>query len=42
LKGEPDTGLADPFVFTPFTGRYYGIGPFTRKGFEIGKNLMKR
>jgi len=38
-KGEPDITKVDPFVFTPFSGGYYGIGNFVGKAFGIGREL---
>jgi flavin reductase (DIM6/NTAB) family NADH-FMN oxidoreductase RutF len=40
-NGEPEISKVDPFVFTPFSGGYYGIGSFTGKAFAIGRELMK-
>lgn len=40
-RNEPDINLVDPFIFTPYYGRYYGIGSFLGQAFGIGKGLMK-
>lgn len=40
-KGEPDINKVDPFVFTPFSGGYYGIGSYTGKAFGIGRDLLR-
>jgi hypothetical protein len=35
--GKPDIAKLQPFIFTPETKRYYGIGAYIGTAYEIGK-----
>jgi flavin reductase (DIM6/NTAB) family NADH-FMN oxidoreductase RutF len=40
-EGDPDIVKIRPLVFNPGVQRYYGIGEFIGKAFEVGKKLSK-
>lgn len=41
-NGAPDAAKVQPLVYSPANRTYYGMGAVVGKGFEVGKELMKK